>query len=46
MDPFMERGIRWLRFNGGRRRWIMKGKGDKARKSTQEGGALFGVRIF
>jgi hypothetical protein len=32
MDPFMKGGIRWLRFNGGRRRWIMEGKGDKARK--------------
>jgi hypothetical protein len=31
-----------LRFNGGIRWWIMKGKGHKARKSTREGGALFG----
>jgi hypothetical protein len=42
MDPFMERGIRWLRFNGGIRRWIMKGKGHKERKSTREGRVLFG----
>jgi hypothetical protein len=42
----MEGGIRWLRFNGGIRWWIMKGKGHKARKRTREGRALFGVRIF
>ena len=35
-------GIRWLIFNAGRRKWIRKGKEDKARESTREGGSLVG----
>jgi hypothetical protein len=55
MDPFMEGGIRWLRFNGGIRwlrfnggiRWLDKGgEEDKAWGRTREGGALLGSRYF
>jgi hypothetical protein len=34
MDPFMEGGIRWLRFNGGIRRL------DKGGKGIRQGGGL------
>jgi hypothetical protein len=46
MDPFMEGGIRWLRFNGGIR-WLDKvGEEDKAWGRTWEGGALLWSRYF